>query len=221
VITSQAEIDRINSKIRLRILQLPVRHGKKWGELKRCQLRKGGVYTLQARVPYDTYKTQAREQPTRARAVLWLMDRCDISRRTVTITVTDVGRQSDRPVYLARNNDFTMIASQQTVPGDPEYMSPFAKDLERARAKALEARVSPELAAVRERASDVSELQRSMKNMKARSLAKRIERNYRAIERLLLSEGVVDSSVVAAANGSPGEVDRLPSANTLATPEAA
>jgi hypothetical protein len=237
VIIPQAEINRINSRMRQRVLRLPVRRGKKWGELKRCPMREGGVYGLQARVPYDTYITEAQQKPSRAQAVLWLIDRCDTRRHKVMVTVTAVEKQgdvwivrfekgdwrsqSDRPVYLARNNDFTMIASQQTVAGDPELLTPFAEDLRRAREKAVERRTSPQIAETRKAIDHAGTLQQSMMSMKTRNLAKRAERTLRALEVALLSESVVDSETVAATDGSQREVDRPPSASTLATPEAA
>jgi hypothetical protein len=204
---------------------------------RRCPVREGGVYVLRPPVPYGRYKTEAQEQPTTARAVLLLYDLCNLPTRTVTITVTqpperqgdtwivrfekgDWREQSDRPVFLARQNDFTMIASLQTVKGDPPLMASLAEDLERARAKALGRRVSPERRAVKQRADDADTLQRAMTNMKARTLVKRAQRNYEAAERLL-SEQELHSPVVAAPDGSRGEEDRPPSANTLSTPEAA
>jgi hypothetical protein len=237
MIVSQAEFDQITSKIRRRILHLPVRHGAKWGELKRCPVREGGVYVLRPPVPYERYAVEADEQPTRARAALLLIDLCNRPVRTVNITVTesperqgdtwivrfekgDWREQSGRDVFLARQNDFTMISSRQTVKGDPPLMSQFAEDLEHARAKALERRASPERQAVKQCADDADTLQRAMTNMKARTLVKRAQRNYEAAERLL-SEGELHSPLVAAPDGSRGEEDRPPSANTLATPEAA
>jgi hypothetical protein len=237
MIVDQAVIDQIRGKMRRRVLELPVEYGK-LGELK-LPVREGGVYTLKPPIPYMRYRGEVeRHQPTRARAVLRLIDLCDMPRRTVTITVThpperqgdkwlirfekgDWRGQSDQPVYLARTNDFTTIASMQTVPGDPEFLTPFAEDLRRAREKAVERRVSPERQAVKRRADDANTLQRSMTNMKARTLVKRAQRNYEAAERLLLADQVLHSPVVAATVGSQGEEDRPPSANTLATPEAA
>jgi hypothetical protein len=153
-------IDRINGRIRTRVLGLPVMHGRRFGELKKCPMREGGVYELQAAVPYSRHRAVAEEQPTVARGVLLLIECCMIPTKTVTITVTepvtrkddrwivhfekgDWRAQSDKDVFLARQNDFTTIASRQTVRGDPPLMTSFAKDLERARKKAEEKREQP------------------------------------------------------------------------------
>jgi hypothetical protein len=259
MIVTQAEFDQINSKIRRRVLELPVRYSK--GEARpihpktgrrlavarpavlteavqrRCPVREGGVYTLRAPIPYERYRAEAQEQPRRNRAVLLLYDLCHLPTRSVTITVTeppeqqgdnwivrfekgDWREQSGRDVFLARQNDFTMISSRQTVKGDPPLMSQFAEDLEHARAKSLERRVSPERQALQRCADDADTLQRAMTNMKARTLVKRAQRNYEAALRLL-SEPGLHSPMVAAPDGSQGEEDRPPSANTLATPKAA
>jgi hypothetical protein len=185
VFVSQAEIDQIRGKMRRRVLELPVEYGK-LGELK-LPVREGGVYTLKPPIPYVRYRGEAeRHQPTRAIAVLRLIDLCDMPRRTVTITVTHPPeRQGDKwlirfekgdwrnelgdPVYLAKYGDFTMTASKQAVPGDPELMSPFAEDLARARARALERRISPDREIVRRIKGELSPLQKSMIAMKARN----------------------------------------------------
>lgn len=239
MIIPQAELELIlNPRIRRRLLHLPVRHGKH-GERKKCPARKGGIYQLRAAVPYERHRTQAAGQPTRARAVLRLIDLCDQPTRTATITVIDVDRDDDmwlvrfvkgersdlldRPIYLAKYGDYTMTARSQAVPGDPEVVLPFAEDLAKARAKALERRVTPERTAIRAAARDAETLQQSMKNMKVRMLVKRAQRNYEAAERILLSEGELnsDEGVVATRVGRSGEEGRPPPANTLATPEAA
>lgn len=237
MIIPQAQIDLILSRrMRRRTLHLPMRTGK-FGERKRCPARTGGVYRLKAPVPYERYQSEAERQPNAARAVLWLIDECQQPTRGVTITVTAVEVRDgdwvvhftkgehrelfDRPIYLAKYGDYTMTARQQAIPGDPELMMPFAEDLAKARAKALERRVSPERAAVKREADRAETLQQSITNMKARVLIKRAQRNYEAAERLLLSEEDVESPVSAAADGSPGEGDRPPRSAAFASPEAA
>lgn len=241
MIVQQSTIDQIRSKIRRRVLHLPVLYGQKLGEqsqrpLKKCPLREGDVRTLEAAIPRKALRERAELQPTAAKAVLAWIDLCQAPVISVEITVTSVVRegdvwivrfekgdwrpQSDRPVYLARSNDFTMIASKQTVKGDPELLSPVADDIRRARRKALEGRVSPEVAALRKQVEDADTCQRAMTNMKARNLVRRAQRNYEAAVRELLSDGSATLPAVAAPVGSLGEEDRPPSANTLATPNA-
>jgi hypothetical protein len=166
VIVAQPDLDAIlDRKARKRLLELPVRYGK-FKERKRCPMRVGGVYHLSAPIPYERYAARASEQPTRARAVLWLIGRCERHQgKPTTITVREVERHGetwlvrflkgdeaeafrDTPIYLSRDNDFTTIASRQAVPGDAEYLAPFAEDLARARAKALEKRIEPHRSAL-------------------------------------------------------------------------
>jgi hypothetical protein len=226
LIVSQAVIDQIRGRMRRRVLELPVKRGSK-GELK-VPVRAGGVYTLKPPIPADRYKIEAEQQPTRARAILHMIDLCETPVRTVTVTVThpperqkdkwlvrfekgDWRAQSDRPIFLAKYGDYTMTASKQAIPGDPELMSPFAKDLAKARARALECRVSPQREAVQRAWSNMEILQESMTSMKIRVLLKRAQRNLEAADRLLSTESVhCDSST--AADGSQGEEGRPPNA---------
>ena len=153
-------LEQINGRIRRRVLELPVQHGQRFGELKKCPMREGGVYTLQAAIPYARHRAVAERQPTRALGVLALIERCMNPAKTVTITVTepvtrhedrwivrfekgDWAGQLDEDVYLSRDNDFTTIASRQAVRGDPPLMTPFAAHLEHAREKAREKREQP------------------------------------------------------------------------------
>ena len=184
MIVSETVIDQIGSKVRRRVLELPVQRGK-LGELRRCPLPVGTKETLRPRVPYDNHLVDARRQPTRARAVLALIDACLQPVRAQRITVTQVDRVGDvwvvrfvkgehpelfdRDVYLARDNDFTFDASRQTVKGDPPLCAPFAGDLERAREKALEKRVDPDLLVIRGVKDALSPLQQSLVAMKARN----------------------------------------------------
>src|SRR5205823_8746984 len=115
---------------------------------------------------------------------------------------------SDRDIYLARYGDYTMSASRQTVRGDPPVLMPFAEDLARARAKALEARFSPQREEAKRGAEHARTLRESMTDMKARELARRVQRNYEALERHLLAAEAVQSRASAAADGSPAEGGR-------------
>jgi hypothetical protein len=74
--------------------RLPVRYGR-FGERKRCPARKGGVLRLETPVPYDAHLERAVEQPSRARAVLFLVDACWSKRWKLAVTVTEVGRDGD------------------------------------------------------------------------------------------------------------------------------
>lgn len=193
----QAQLDLIlNPKMRQRTLTLPVRRGKA-GELKRCPMRQGGVYNLRASVPYDRHLSKAREQPTRSRSVLKLIDLCEIPKRTVLVTVLRVERLGDewhvkfvrgdtsanidRPVFLAKYADYTLVASKQSVPRDPEVMMPLAEDLARARAKARERRFSPQEEGVARMRREVDGLLGSMTAMKQRNRLKRIARELELI----------------------------------------
>lgn len=206
LLINQSELELIlNPKIRRRSISLPVRRGKH-GELKRPP-KVGGVHRLKARVPYERYQAEAQEQPTRARAVLALIVRCERQRREVTITVLAVkrvqeswlitfekGDQSaviDRPIYLSKYGDYTLQPSRQAVRGDPEVLMPLAKDLEKARARALERRVHPQREAVQRQASELKTLAESITEMKARQLIQRADRNLTAALRLLPADGDV------------------------------
>lgn len=208
MIVSQAEIDLIQDpKTHRRELHLPVRHGRH-GERKRCPMHVGGVYHLKPPIPYDQYRARAEQQLGRARSVLWLIGRCERHySRPLTITVSDVQRHGDTwtvrflkgdhaeyfrgPVFLARHNDFTMVPSQQTVRGDPEYLAPLAEDLARARGKALEKRLEPnrsDLAAIRAAHKRMAERKHTMKVATRRRLAL-IERETAKLDAELSVDG--------------------------------
>jgi len=203
MLVDPAVLEQINGKIKRRVLELPVQHGKRFGELKKCPMREKGVYVLTAAVPYSRHRQAAEEQPTVARAVLLLIERCLTPPKTVTVTVMQPPvRQDDRwivhfekgdwsdcfdqDLYLSRHNDFTMIASKQTVKGDAPYCPPFAEDLERARRKATERRVSPERAGVRRVRGEAESLVESISDMKARNRVKLAIRELEKSESQLL-----------------------------------
>lgn len=240
MIVAQAELDAIlNRKIRKRVLELPVRHGR-LGELKRCPMRRGGVYHLKPPLPFDRLLERAVQRQPRKEAVLWLIGRVERwEPKPVTITVShEPLRQGDvwfvrflrgdeaevfddSPLFLSGDGSFTSIASRQAVPGDPPYWPPFAEDLERARTAAREKRVSPDLTSVRRLTGGLKTCREVMSNIKAANLLKRAQRNLEAAERELLQDGVLHSEPVAASAGSVGETGRPPSANTSARPHAA
>jgi hypothetical protein len=157
----------------------------KHNERKKCPVRPGGVYHLKGRVPYEQYQTEAQNQPTRARAVLRLIDQCEAPAKTVTITVLTTEAQDeqwlirfikgdhattfDHPVYLAKYGDFTTEASKQAIPGDPEVMTPSAEDLTKARAKARERQTTPQLEGLARLRDEADTLRASMTKMKARN----------------------------------------------------
>jgi hypothetical protein len=200
VIVAQSQITQVHAAGKRQVvLSLPVRHGR-FGELKRCPVRKGAIYNLQPPVPYDRRRAQAEEQPTRARAVLWLIDRCQATVKSTPITVIENPERQgdqwlvrcvkgehlemfDRDVFLSRHNDFTMDASRQTVKGDPPYTPPFAEDLERAREKAVERR-TPQLDALARMRADGETLRDAMLAMKDRNGLALLRRAERELEKL-------------------------------------
>lgn len=229
---TQAEIDQIRGKMRRRVLHLPVEHERIKGTarhprtgrtlsacdvvggkaIKRCPLRERSVTTLAPGVTHAQYRAQAQAQPTRARGVLWFLDRCE-TLRTVTITVTKVERQRDvwlvrfekgerqelfdRDVFLCRQNDFTMDASRQTVRGDAPYLAPLAEDMRRARAKASERRVSPQQQLVSKMQGDAETLAQSLAAMKDRQRLKRVEFLQREMSKLAVQFSVDERGIVS------------------------
>lgn len=241
MIVSQAELDLIlNPKIRRRLILLPVRYGPS-GERKKCVAKPGGVYRLRARVPIDGYRMLAEREPTRARAVLRLLDLCERPTKAAVVTVQTVARAMvdgqevytvtfekgdhaaslDRPVYLSKYGDYTFTASKQAVPGDPELMTPFAKDLERARATAKERRVSPQRQLVGKMQRDADMLHRALSDMKLRNRARRIAHDLKRLALELPSGEVVDCESALARDEPHEDADSPHPQGALATPEAA
>lgn len=88
MIVSEEELSLIlNPRIRQRTVRLPVRYGE-FGERKKCPVRRGGVYTLRAAVPYAQLVLEAAQMPSRAMSVLWLFDACSVPVFTATVEVT-------------------------------------------------------------------------------------------------------------------------------------
>jgi hypothetical protein len=246
VIVSQGEIDQIRGKMRKRILELPVRRervreaarhpktGRALGSpsnarggwaIKQCPMQVGGIYHLKPSVPHDRYRREADEQPTRARAVLRLIDLYETPTRTVAVTVTEHPERQgdvwlvrfekgerrelfDSPVFLAKYGDFTMTASKQAIPGDPELSTPFAEDLARARAKALERRVSPQRQLVSKISADVDTLRTSLEAMGKRNRLRRVEHDLSVLAHELSSADAIDCSTTIAGDGPHTDVAR-------------
>jgi hypothetical protein len=218
----------------------------------RCPCRKGGVYNLTPPPPLDRYREQAARQPSHARAVLWFIDRCGRQPKPVKIPVTQTPRTQlvdgtlvwvvrfepgdrrelfDRSVYLSKVGDYTMTASTQAVPGDPELMSPLAEDIAKARLKALERRVSPEREVITQAKGALSPLQRSMSEMRCRT---RLARVLKELEKIEAELSVHDDAILpvsaratrpvsAAVEGEPRPcgTDSLVSLESAPTREAA
>jgi hypothetical protein len=233
MIVDQATLDRIQ-RLRQRTLALPVRRGRlprkgstkahrtdaKGGTaLRRCPMRKGGVYHLRPTltdIPCDSCREDVEQrESTRARAALRFIDDAPrfakrIQRkRTITITVQHVERQGDqwlvrfekgdhadqldRPVFLSKYGDYTMSASKQAVRGDPEVLMPLEADLAKARAKAIERRVSPQQQALDRIRADTDTLLAAMTAMKDRNRLKLIRRE---IDKLAAKLSVEESAML-------------------------
>jgi hypothetical protein len=94
VLLDPSAIDRI-VKMRERTISLPVKRGA-FNELKRCPVAKGRRIKLEARTPYERLRAQADDlSPTRAQAVISLIDQCLLPKRSLEITITSVERQAD------------------------------------------------------------------------------------------------------------------------------
>ena len=175
---------------------LPIRRGG-LEETLRCPMRRDGVYKLVPCTKLMWKYRQARQQPTRARAVLAFHDLIDGSMRTermpsCTITVTDVQKgplfwmvsflpgdlsgQKDRPVFLAAQGDYTFEPARQAVPGDPEVMMPSEADMAKARRIAREGRSAPIAATVRHIRDQTDTLAGAMLTMKAENRRKLIRK---------------------------------------------
>ena len=223
MIVSQRDLDLIrNPRIRQRVLEVPVRHGR-FGELKACPMKPESVYRLRAPSRWSDHKARAAGQPTRARAVLWLIDQCETP-RTQLVTVTSVERQEntwlvrfvlgdrsdlcDRDVFLARHNDFTMAASRQTVRGDPPVMSPLAEDMRRAREKAREQRTTPHREEVKRLHDRASTLASEIASMKTRNRLRLAAKELaRAEAELAVDSGGTLTESDRAARQTPADVE--------------
>jgi hypothetical protein len=211
--------------------------------LQRCPMRKGGLYHLEPPIPYARYLEIGERQPTRARAILRLYDLCDRHlRKPITVTVVSDPKRDghewvvrfelgdhraafDRPVYLAKTGDYTMTASHQAVPGDPEVLMPLAADLAKARAAAIEQRVSPQQQALDRIRADTDTLLAVMTAMKDRNRLKLIRREIdKLAAKLSTEESAMLSASSCAESQRPVAVEDGPRPNStepLASLEAA
>jgi hypothetical protein len=233
IVVSRAEYDAIR-RSRRRTLSLPVRYGSRLGERKR-PVRQGGVYRLRARVPYDEYRDCASSQPTRAHAVLWLIDRCLEGPKPLTITVYDVAYEPrsdrrgeawtvrfllgehagilDEPVFLGRSKDYTLLKSR-SLPGAGEVVAPSPRDRERAHRLARQSRARPLQEGLGRALKEIETCREVMTSMKMRNLAKRTERNLLALERMV--DDLLDSEP-GCPTGLSGKDERLLQASISAT----
>lgn len=192
IVDHQIVREIVSARHRRRALTLPIRRGS-FGELKKCRMVRGGVYRLTERVPYRDCLTAAASEPTRARAVVRLLALCDRPRLTVTVTVVEqpviadgvwhvrfvrgdkASVVRDDPVFLERGAGYTLQKSR-ALKGEPEVLTPFAEDLQRARSEALERRTTPNRDAVRRLNDAAGSLNKQMLSMKARNRVRLIER---------------------------------------------
>lgn len=201
MIVAQADLDAIlDRKIRKRLLELPVRHGK-FGELKRCPVRLGGEYPLFPPLPYERMLARAEAIQPRKHAVLWLIARVQRwEPKPVHITVSQPpeiqgevwlvrfirGEEreafDDSAVYLSADGGFTTVASRQAVPGDPEYLAPFAEDLKRAREDARKKRLTPAQEIVQRMQADAMRCRDVMVTVKAGNRARLIAKELAKLQ---------------------------------------
>lgn len=214
-----------NSRIRKRIIVLPVHYGR-LGERKRPP-QEGRLYRLRPASRYAEWCRRAAEQPTRARAVLYVLERLESEPRPILVTVRAVTREGetylvevlkgdhreavaqDRPVFLARSAGYTTAASLAVRDAGEVLLD--SKGAERARIIAQTQLATPQIAAVRRVAGETETLRQAMKNMRARNLVRSAERNLAAAERVLRAE-VLQSELVASELGQRCEAADLPHA---------
>jgi hypothetical protein len=155
VIVDQQTVEAIRSaRLRLREITLPVVYGSQ-GERKRCPMREGKAVTLTARVPYAEHRARVERSPTRARAVLELIDLCAVPRKVIVVTPTSVqqdgsqwlirfvkGDQSsdEPPLFCSPTRDYTTVSD---VLNAGEVVLPSAEAMAHARQKAREKRDLP------------------------------------------------------------------------------
>lgn len=189
----------------------------------------------------DRYlRARARPAPTRARAVTALLvamdpllDMLEPARRPFPITVVRVDQMPDHwevsfvlgdraahdePVFLGRGRDYVMSASQSIDP-DAAVLTPLAKDLEAARRKAAEKRLTPQEQTLARIRAEHETLRASMLSMKARNRLRQLERETaRLAEQLALDAGATLSAEQRAPEaGSPPDT-AAPPAGTGSVP---
>lgn len=185
-----------NRRMRKRVLVLPVKFGP-LGERRRPP-RVGGVYDLKPASRYEEWKQRSRSEPTRARAVLWAIDRVLSEPKPIKVTVLAVDREGDtwlvriakgdesdfvnqdRSVYIGRSADYTVSASHSLDPDAPVMLVPGAA--ERARVVALAARSQPHHGAVSRATHEIEGLRDAMLTMKARNRVRLIQRELAKLQ---------------------------------------
>ena len=218
MIVDELTIRQIKSaKVRRRTLELPLERGVLSDGstyLRRCPMRKDGVYRLVPCGRLEHKRRQARATTvSQAQAVLRFIDLVDGSVRTekqlevivtvvgeprimsgldpavwhIPIAVGDLSGQIDRDVFLAGDGGYTLSASRQAVPGDPAVMFPAAKDVERARRMAREQRADPVVKTVQAMRQDIDTCKGVMLTMKQEKRRKAIERELAKLHEELLS----------------------------------
>lgn len=154
ILVDQQTVEAIRSaRLRLREITLPVLYGSE-GERKKCPAREGRAVTLTARVLYREHRARAAREPTRARAVLLLIELCMARRLSVEVTPVSVERVGDEwrvqfvkgdhstgeAVFLSRTRDYTTVRDELDA---GEVVLPSAEAMEKARQKAREKRDLP------------------------------------------------------------------------------
>jgi hypothetical protein len=227
LVVDQQAVEAIRSaRLRLREITWPVRYGPQ-GELKKCPLREGHAETLVARVPYKEHRECAERQPTRAHAVLLLIDLCSTRRLSVEITPVAVVRdgpvwrvrfvRADQsigaPLFLSRTRDYTTVRDEL---GAGEVVLPSAEAMEHAHQKAREKRDLPASngAAALKLAHRKLALRKHTMTVAQR---RQLERVGKAIEKLG-TELALDSSAIFALSGVQDQEAAQAEGNTESWP---
>lgn len=223
VTVDQQTVEAIRSaRLRLREITLPVRYGRLENAVgvssaprRPCPVRRGKPATLVARLPYREHRRQAEREPTRARAVLRLIDLCSAPRKTVQVTPTSVERVGETwlvrfvkgdqstdsdPLFLSRSRDYTTVRDELDA---GEVILPTAEARHHAHEKAREKRELPASngAAALRLAHRKLALRRHTMTVNQR---RQLDRTGKAIQKLA-DELALDSS------GIFGESDRVQS----------
>lgn len=235
LIIPQAEMDEVlDRKTRRRTLTLPVRRESlrvntahpRTGQtltspdavggsaIRRCPVKTGGNYQIRGDGidrTYERLRQQAASQPSRARALTWLLARAEYETRELRITVHTVRQQQDRwhvgfyldskrsiqeslddaPVFLRRSSGYTVTHDEIDAGA---VMGPLAEDLEEARKKAREMRglrrVEPgldQLARATRETLKCRDVMNEMKRATANRL-RRVEKDLAAIREELIAD---------------------------------
>jgi hypothetical protein len=228
----QQTVEAVRSaRLRLREITLPVEYARPpyspAGTLvrKKCPMVKGKPVTLIARVPYAEHRARASQRPTRALAVLTLIDLCLVPRKTVEVTPTSVEREGNiwrvrfvkgdhaigAPLFLSRTRGYTTVTDEL---GAGEVVLPTIEDMRKAREKAQLKRDLP-------KSNGAAALKLAHRNLALRkhtmTIAQRrqLDRAGKAIDRLV-GELALDSGAIF----DTSDRAQLPSAPPSRTAEA-